>query len=267
MTEVAAEAARVVAETRLPGDVPLWVHPGWSERFPWLVQGTTGRGSADEPFDLALGGERPAGAAIERWRRLAAAAEMPTAVHSRQVHGTEIWVHRELGPPAVCVMDGYDGHATARAGLLIAVGIADCTPVSIVDPERRRIALVHAGWRGTAAGIVERGIERLAAEWGSPAGALWLHCGPAICGRCYEVGPEVHAAIHPDRPPPEGRATIDVRAAIVERAVAHGVRPERITVSAHCTRCGGGEFFSHRGGDLGRQYGVLGIREGDSAPG
>jgi hypothetical protein len=262
VTETAAAGARVVEEALLPGNVPLWVHPEWSERFPWLVQGTTGRGSGGEPFDLALGGDRPVGPAVDRWRRLAALAGMRTAIHSRQVHGTEIWVHRERGAPAVAVMDGWDGHATERAGLLIAVGIADCTPVSIVDAERHCVALVHAGWRGAAAGIVERGIERLAAEWESAPDALWLHCGPAICGRCYEVGPEVHAALHPDRPPPPGKANVDVRAAIVERAVGHGVRPERITVSAHCTRCGGGHFFSHRGGDLGRQYGVLGIREG-----
>jgi YfiH family protein len=261
VTGASTSGARAVTEARIAGDVPLWVHPEWSERFPWLANGTTGRGSAGDPFDLALAGERPAGAAIERWRKLAATTGMPAAVHSRQVHGTEIWVHSERGAPAIAVMDGYDGHATERAGLLVAVGVADCTPVSIVDAERRRIALVHAGWRGPAGGIVERGIARLAAEWGSAAADLWLHCGPAICGRCYEVGPEVHAAIHPDRPPPPGRASIDVRAAIVGRALAHGVRPERITVSAHCTRCGGGEFFSHRGGDAGRQYGVLGIRE------
>jgi hypothetical protein len=107
---------------------------------------------------------------------------------------------------------------------------------------------------------VERGIERMAAAWGSAAADLWLHCGPAICGRCYEVGPEVHAALYPDRPPPAGKENVDVRAAIVGRAIGHGVRPERITVSTHCTRCGDGEFFSYRGGDVGRQYGVLGIR-------
>ncbi|HET7230571.1 MAG TPA: polyphenol oxidase family protein [Longimicrobium sp.] len=261
MTDSVSATARTVTETRLPGDVPLWVHPEWSERFPWLVQGTTGRGNPDEPFDLALSGDRPVGPGMDRWRLLSSSTGMPTAVLSRQVHGTEIWVHTQRGAPAICVMDGHDGHATDLPGLLIAVGIADCTPVSIVDAERRRIALVHAGWRGTAAGIVERGIRRMAAEWGSAAADLWLHCGPAICGRCYEVGPEVHAAIHPDRPPPPGKETIDVRAAIVERAAGQGVRPERITVSTHCTRCGIGEFFSYRGGDIGRQYGVTGIRE------
>ncbi|HEU4562569.1 MAG TPA: polyphenol oxidase family protein [Longimicrobium sp.] len=262
MTESAAAGARTVEEVLLPGEVPLWVHPEWSERFPWLAQGTTGRGSGDEPFDLALGGDRPVGVALDRWRKLVAATRMQTAIHARQVHGTDIWVHHERGAPAIAVMDGWDGHATQREGLLISIGIADCTPVSIVDTARRCVALVHAGWRGAAGGIVERGIERLAVEWGSAPDALRLHCGPAICGRCYEVGPEVHAAMYPDRPPPPGKTTIDVRAAIVQRAIRHGVRPERITVSAHCTRCGNGAFFSHRGGDLGRQYGVLGIREG-----
>lgn len=261
MTDTATPASvGTVEETRVPGDVPLWVHPEWSERFPWLVQGTTGRGSPDAPFDLALSGDRPVGPGMDRWRRITAVTAMPTAVLSRQVHGTEIWVHTARGAPAICVMDGHDGHATDQPALLLAIGIADCTPVSIVDAERRRIAIVHAGWRGAAAGIVERAIERMAAEWGSAADALWLHCGPAICGRCYEVGPEVHAAMYPDRPPPPGKENIDVRAAIVGRAIGQGVRPERITVSAHCTRCGNGEFFSHRGGDLGRQYGLLGIR-------
>ena len=260
MTELASAAAREVAETLIPGEVPLWVHPDWAERFPWLVQGTTGRGTEDEPFDLGLSGAQPVGAVLERWRALAAATEMRTAAHSRQVHGAELWVHREAGPPGIAVMSGYDGHLTARAGLLMTVGVADCVPVSIVDPERRCAALVHSGWRGTAAGISERAIGEMARLWSSSPDSLWLHCGPAICGPCYEVGPEVLAAIHPDRPPPPGRANIDVRAAIVERAVAAGLRPEQVTVSAHCTRCGPPDFFSHRGGDAGRQMGVLGIR-------
>jgi copper oxidase (laccase) domain-containing protein len=120
---------------------------------------------------------------------------------------------------------------------------------------------VHAGWRGTAAGIVERAIHRLAESWQAPVERLWLHCGPAICGECYEVGPEVHAAVHPDRPVPETNANIDVRAAIVERALGKGVPAEQVSVSTHCTRCGPPDFFSHRAGSKGRQMGILGMRE------
>lgn len=256
------EQARTVTEVRAPGDVPLWVHPEWAERFPFLVQGTTGRGGGEEPFDLGLSGGQPVGAVLGRWRALAASAGMETVVHARQVHAADIWIHRERGAPGVLVMDGFDGHVTDRDHLLLSVSIADCVPVFIVDPEARAVALVHSGWRGTAAGIVERGINRLVESWQSAAERLWLHCGPAICGECYEVGPEVHEGVHPDRPPPAGNTPIDLRAAIAGRAVAEGLRPDRVTVSSHCTLCGEPDFFSHRGGSPGRQMGVLGLRAG-----
>jgi len=255
-----APAPRTVAEERTDGGVPLWVHPEWRAAFPWLVQGTTGRGSEAEPFDLGLSGAQPVGVVLDRWRALLAAAEMETVAHARQVHGADLFTHLERGAPGVMVMDGFDGHLSDRAGLMLTVGVADCVPVSVVDPELRTAALLHSGWRGTAAGITERGIRLLLARGGGSAGRLRLHCGPAICGECYEVGPEVHAAIHPDREPPASPAPIDVRAAIAARAVALGLDPAHVTVSAHCTRCGPPDFFSHRGGSKARQMGVLGIR-------
>lgn len=255
-----AAEVRIVAERAPEGEVPLWTHPEWSDRFPWLVQGTTGRGPGAEPFDLGLSGSQPVGAALDRWRALVAAAEMSSAAHARQVHGADLWIHREVGAPGVLVMDGFDGHVTDRPGVLLTVGVADCVPVSIVDPETRAVALVHAGWRGTAAGIVERAVHRLAESWQASPARLWLHCGPAICGACYEVGPEVHRAVNPHLPVPDAPTPVDVRASIARRAVAAGVAPERVTLSEHCTRCGEGHFFSHRAGSRARQVGVLGIR-------
>ena len=255
-----AETAGQVCEVLAPGDVPLWVHPEWARRFPFLVQGTTGRGEGDEPFDLGLSGAQPVGEVLGRWRGLAEATGMETVVHARQVHGAEVWVHRERGAPGVLVMSGVDGHVTDRAGLLLSVSVADCVPVFIVDPEARAVALLHSGWRGTAAGIVERGVHRLAESWHGSPERLWLHCGPAICGDCYEVGPEVHAGVNPDRPPPVGNTPIDLRAAIAARAVAEGLLPAHVSVSTHCTLCGDPAFFSHRGGSPGRQMGVLGVR-------
>lgn len=256
----ASPDVRRVAERLRPGGVPLWVQPEWEERFPWLVQGTTGRGSGAEPFDLGLSGVQPVGQAMDRWRGLLAATEIPSGVHARQVHEADIWIHREIGGPGILVMNGFDGHLTDRPGLLLSVGVADCTPVSIVDPQARVAALVHAGWRGTAAGIVERGIHRIVESCNSAPERLWVHCGPAICEACYEVGPEVHAAVNPERPVPQGPAPIDVRAAIVARVLAKGVPAAQVSVSEHCTRCGPPDFFSHRGGDKGRQMGILGMR-------
>jgi YfiH family protein len=250
-----------VEERPAPGDVPLWVHPEWEERFPWLVQGTTGRGGEEEPFDLGLSGAQPVGRVLGRWRRLRAAAEMHAVVHARQVHEADIWIHREAGAPGVMVMDGFDGHITDRECLLLSVGVADCIPVSVVDAEHRVVALLHSGWRGMAAGIVERGVNRIVESWMASPEGIWVHCGPAICGACYEVGPEVHAAVRPDRDPPSVPMPIDLRAAVAERVMAMGVPAEQVSISTHCTRCGPLDFFSHRAGSPGRQMGVLGIRE------
>jgi YfiH family protein len=259
MTAVEA-GVRAVAEVRAPGDVPLWVHPEWAERFPGIAQGTTGRGDGAEPFDLGLAGDQPVGAALDRWRGLLRAAGMATVAHARQVHAADIWVHRERGAPGILVMDGFDGHVSDREDLLLAVSVADCVPVFVLDPDTSAVALLHAGWRGTAAGIVERGIHRLVESWNAPAERLWLHCGPAICGECYEVGPEVHAGVHPDREPPTANTPIDLRAAIAGRAEARGLAAEQVSVSSHCTLCGEPDFFSHRGGSPGRQMAVAGVR-------
>lgn len=253
-------SARVVAEQRAGGEVPIWSHPEWLEQFPWLVQGTTGEGDREAPFDLGLYGAQPVGEVLGRWRRLREATGMAAAVHARQVHGAEVRAHDLSGAEGTVAMDGFDGHVTQRAGLLLTVSVADCVPVSLVDPERRAVGLVHAGWRGVAGGIVERAAAGMASSYGTVAADLWLHCGPAICGTCYEVGAEVHRAVNPDRTSPEEPTPIDLRAAIARRAVGLGVRAERITVSAHCTRCGPGAFFSHRAGSPARQMGLLGRR-------
>ncbi len=246
---------RIVAEARLEGEVPLWVHPEWAERFPWLVQGTTGSG-----FHLGLFGDQPVGAALQRWRALRCVTGMNATVHARQVHGADLAVQSLDGLGGMLVLEGVDGHLTNRSGLLLTVSVADCVPVSLVDPVRRAGALVHAGWRGTAAGIVGRALEGLGEEYGSRPADLWLHAGPAICGGCYEVGPEVHAALRPHLAPPDAPTPVDVPAVIAEQAVNAGVPDERVSVSAHCTRCGPGTFFSHRAGSPGRQMGVLGVR-------
>lgn len=238
-------------ERPAPGDVPLYRLEEWTERFPWLVHGTTA-GGRDGDFDLGLFGREPVVDVLSRWRRLREATGLPRAVHSLQVHRTTVLVH-ESDEPGLYVTEGADGHVTARPGILLTVAVADCVPISVVDGERRRVTLLHGGWRGTAAGIVEAGLGRLG---GAPTD-LYAHLGPAICGDCYEVGPEVHEAL--GLPVPEGNTPVDVRAVLARQLRAAGVLADRITVSEHCTRCDD-PFFSHRGGATGRQMGVLGIR-------
>lgn len=167
-----------------------------------------------------------------------------------QMHGAVVIRHRGdwqgllRGPEA-------DGHLSAERGTAMAVTVADCVPVFLAHASGAAAAL-HSGWRGTAARITEVAIRRFAAL-GLLASELRLHCGPAICGRCYEVSADVVAQLtgrDPGRP-----ATVDLRAIIADHAHALGVR--EISVSPLCTRCDNGRFFSHRAGDEGRQLGVV----------
>ncbi len=190
-----------------------------------------------------------------------------TVVRSRQVHGARCRIHRADGlvgqnrnkrlPTGECMADDGDGHATRDPGVLLAVTLADCVPVFVADPVNCAVGIFHAGWRGTAAGVVENGLRAMRGAFGSEAAELRLHLGPAICGRCYEVGPEVFAALG-EIPPPRPHH-LDLRRVIRRRVLATGVPPGHLTTSAECTLCGDGRYYSYRGGDGGRHLGLIGI--------
>lgn len=237
---------------------PAVTHPGWSHRHPWLVQGTTTRGDADRPFDLGLFAEAsPAGAVLAAWEHLRGASGCARVVHAHQVHGAAVRLHGP-GASGLQVAEACDGHATDVPGTLLAVTVADCVPVSLVAPAARAVALLHAGWRGVVAGMLEEGIDVLHGRWGVKPTGLEVHFGPSICGSCYEVGGEVFEGL--GLPVPDTPAPVDLRAALAHRALDAGVPAEGITVSSHCTLCGDAGFFSHRGGDGARQVGYLGLR-------
>ncbi len=247
----------VVRESAVASDPPLYAHPEWADRFPWAFAATTGRGNAAEPFDLGLFGATPVGTSMRRWRAVARAAGCARTAHARQVHGARLLRHAE-GAPGFLVSDGYDGHLTREPGVLLAVSIADCVPVFLLSRRGRAVALLHAGWRGVAAGVLERGVAALCEMAGAEPAELSVHLGPAICGACYEVGPEVHEAL--GLRPPDRNTPIDLRAVLAGRALSLGVPRAEVTRSSWCTRCGDSPFFSHRGGDAERQMALLAIR-------
>lgn len=237
------------------------VHAQWVSRFPWLAQGTTTRGAAAEPSDFALFGsvaDEPS--ARRRWAALASRVGVASAVHARQVHESVVRLHAAAPSAAATIpllAEPCDGHATVESDLVLAVTVADCVPVFMVAPSRRAIAVLHAGWRGAAAGVLEAGLASLAALGAEPRDVL-LHLGPSICGRCYEVGPEVFTAL--GLPAPERPRPLDLRAVLAHRAVVAGISSEVISMSTHCTLCTNSGLFSHRGGDAQRQVGFLAVR-------
>jgi len=251
-------------------EVPALVQPEWLEQFPWLVQGTTMRGSGEAPFDLGLfSGGSPEDAVRQHWHGFVERTGCLGAYHARQVHGSDVSVHRSDGagsriaaavadPPHPILLGPCDGHVTDELGVLATVTVADCVPVFLVDPKTRSVGAIHAGWRGTAAGVLESGLRALLEAFEGDASDVHMHMGPSICSDCYEVGPEVFEALGQE--PPASPTPIDLRSILAERAIAAGVVIEHITVSTHCTRCTGSDLFSHRGGDAHRQIGYVAVR-------
>lgn len=255
MSTIPHSTPEVVLETPMAGGLPAVVHPDWSRRWRWLIQGITTRGEAEDPFDLGWFTGSATGDIQRRWGGVLEELGPSAMVLSPQPHGSAVRVHDPL-PPGLHRTGACDGHLVAGGGPLAVVTVADCVPVWIVDPERRLTAVLHAGWRGIAAGVLERGIAVLGERFGSSCGDLHVHAGPSICGECYEVGPEVHEAL--GGPVPPGPRPVDLKAALARRAVACGVPPASVSVSGHCT-LHGDLFFSHRGGDSARQAAFTGI--------
>ncbi|TVP45483.1 MAG: laccase domain-containing protein [Gemmatimonadales bacterium] len=224
----------------------------WNDRFPWLLHGVTTRG-----FDMALRSGAPVGDVMARWDQLQALPGVRTVVHARQIHGSGVRVH-DGGTPGLHLVSPVDGHLTRVPGVLLAVSVADCVPVFLVSEAPRAVSVLHAGWRGVAAGILDAGFAAFRDRLGVEPSELHLHLGPAISEPEYEVSPEVHRAL--GEPDPGEPSPLDLRRVLSERAVRAGVLPSRIGVSARCTRTDP-LLHSHRGGDSMRQVAFAVIRE------
>jgi len=209
---------------------------------------TTGRAAGS----FGLHGAEPVGEVMARWdalRRVLSSGG-PRLASAHQIHGDRVVVHGGAWEGWLRV-DAADGHATREGGTALVVTVADCVPVFVAHPSGAT-ALLHSGWRGTEANILAEAVRLLEAR-GLRAAELRVAMGAAICGRCYEVSPDVHRRL-------TGREVMDTGIVdplriIADHARAAGVR--HITTSASCTKCDNDRFFSHRAGDSGRQLGVL----------
>jgi polyphenol oxidase len=237
-------------EVPVSGAIPRFEIPAWREQYG-VIAGITGR-----DFDLGLWSKQPVGEVMSRWLafRRSMAAFQAVAL-GNQVHGVELMT---LGASHGWIqIEGIDGWITTTAGVLLTVTIADCVPVYLVVPGRG-LALLHAGWRGTAGGILTRGVKRLAAETGCLDADVVMHCGVGICGQCYEVGSEVMQGCGV---PASGGGPwhIDLRERLVAQAAELGLTS--VSSSSWCSAHDRSLFYSHRasGGTDGRMVAYLGI--------
>lgn len=229
-----------------PGSVPV------EPVGPLAAVGVRAFVTRREAGTFGLSGADPVGEVLARWSALLRdlAGEATGVAVAPQVHGSTVLAHawRWTG---LLRTTAADGHATTERGVALAVTVADCIPVFLAHPSGA-VALLHSGWRGTAARIVEQGV-RVLGRAGLAPDELVAHLGPGICGRCYEVSAAVRSELTGQ--PATRPGNVDLRALIAEHAHAAGVRD--ITVSPWCTCCDNDMFFSHRAGDPGRQIAVI----------
>jgi YfiH family protein len=208
----------------------------------------------------------------------------------KQVHSS--LVHRVSAPTHEPIAG--DGLITDAPGLLLSVKTADCVAVLVADVKRRAVGAFHAGWRGTAARVVEKGIGEMQRHFGSVPRDVRAVLGPSIRRCCYRVGSEVRTefesqfsyadelfeevfdanALHVrypllflnQRAPGHGELGPEIHLDLIEANKRQlqdaGLREEHISVIDGCTACDTTRFFSHRAesGQTGRMMAVIGIR-------
>ena len=242
--------------------------PGW-DTIPNLVHGFLGRrgGVSRGPFaELNLSyrvGDAPE-MVQENWRRVRDDTGGLRCARMQQVHGDRVVTIDNAD------VDGGEADAmvTCTSGTATGVLTADCVPILLVAPGHHIVAAVHAGWRGTLAGVARRAVQHIEQAFGTQAAEVHAALGPSIDGCCYEVDRSIADALEQrwgtqsdavsrDRGP---KPMVDLRrvnTAILEGA---GVRRAQIVNVGPCTRCAATEYFSHRAanGPTGRQWSFIG---------
>lgn len=298
-TRAAAKAEIAILRSRLLTGLPWLIH-GFSTRI-----GGFSRAYGRDDLNLGFTKDDSRGT-VER-NRAAFLQQLGAVSHARRGStrsATSFWplvtlrqihsdiIHRVDSVPQEPLVG--DGLITATPGLLLAIQTADCLPVILVDAKRRAVGVFHAGWRGTAQRIVEKGVGEMFGNFGSRPRDLRAVIGPGIQGCCYEVGEEVRAKFEsqfayasslfrevkesdpvrekypllfltaraPGHSELPTRIFLDLVEANRRQLLAAGVPKNKIDASAPCTQCNPALLFSYRaeGGKTGRMMGVAGIR-------
>ncbi|HXJ47097.1 MAG TPA: peptidoglycan editing factor PgeF [Candidatus Dormibacteraeota bacterium] len=249
------------------------------KKLPWLLHGfsTAPGGVSDldgqKSLNLGFTDWDTRENVIENRKRFQTAlgAQKFPLINLKQIHSAVIWPFASV-PKEPC---NGDASLTNTPGLLLGVRTADCVPILLVDPKKRAVAAVHAGWRGTLARILEKAVGELVAKFKSHPSDLLAAIGPAIGPCCYEVGAELviqftsqfaAAADYFDEPrsgeepnplqwlnmmppghqPPPKNVRLDLPKANRAQLLAAGVHEKNIFSSGLCTACHPSLFFSYR---------------------
>ncbi|HSD09885.1 MAG TPA: peptidoglycan editing factor PgeF [Candidatus Binatia bacterium] len=246
--------------------LPVLRVPGW-DSFAGLAHGFLGRrgGTSTGAWSTLNLSERvddDPRAVARNWQVVRERFPDLRIARMRQVHGDR-----------VVQMDGHgeaeeaDAMLTGSAGVGLAVLTADCVPILMIAPAARAAMAVHAGWRGTVAGIAAKALDRAHRVLGLDPSHWYASLGPSIGGCCYEVGSEIGeelerrwGSMRRAWQAAGERGMLDLRMANRTILIERGMAPERIVTVGPCTACASAEFFSHRRsrGSTGRQLSIVG---------
>jgi polyphenol oxidase len=217
--------------------------------LPGLVIGVAGRRANPAAY-----GVNPAAARSEEKRFLSRVTGL-TGEHILaldQLHGDTILAVE--APPAddILIYGEADGLVTALPGVCLVIRTADCVPVFVFDRKRRVLGAVHSGWRGTRLGIAGKLVREMKRLHGSSPVDLGAYILPSIGPDSYTVGRDVADLFPGDIIEKVGALYLDLWRSIERSLAGEGVDAGRIFNARTCTLTRRDEFFSHRGGDAGR---------------
>jgi polyphenol oxidase len=214
---------------------------------------------------MGLSGSRDPGVVMERRQRFAdeVGFDLGRALLTVQEHGANVVTFDRNHPQGAQCVFSADALATDVPGQAVVTYHADCLPLFLVDRSLGVVAGAHAGWRGALAGVAMQTVRSLQVGYGANPNELEVLIGPGICGRCYEVGPEV-AQQFIDRFARVDRylrrdtreIRLDLDAVLRLQLEDAGVTADRIQSSGWCTK-EEERWFSHRGGRPGRFLSVV----------
>lgn len=242
--------------------------PALFAQFPHLIAAESTRhgGVSLAPFaslNLGLSTDDERENVLENRRRFFGVLGIETSqvASSFQVHGEQILYADSPGH-----RKGYDALLTDQPGVFVAVSVADCTPILIFDSKHGAVAAVHAGWRGTVAGLVTKTLTAMSVRFGTQGGDCFAHVGTCIDECSFEVGADVADHFTGDFKRFDNATQkffVDLKAANAAQLYTFGIPKRHVEISPFSTVTHNADYFSHRleRGTTGRMMAVIGVKQ------
>ena len=247
------------------GHLPLLALPHLAAQSGLVHAITTRAGGVSRPphqsLNLSRSGDDAPAAVAENRRRLQRALAPGRLVFSRQVHGAAVAALKQ--PVDACdfpVVGTADAIVTDQPGLLLTILVADCQAVMMFDPQRRVVANIHSGWRGSIANVIGATVAVMRRDFGCRPGDILAGTGPSLgpcCAEFRNYRREIPSSLWSYR---VADHHFDFWRLSRDQLTAAGLAADRIGLGRICTRCHPERFYSYRAGDkTGRFAAVIGM--------